>query len=107
MLLPCADHAQQPESDGAGVALGGGLSQARQDSVEENHDGLFGRAAGKSVSDGIAPELEAQLTDGRVRHELGEAHELEVERAKGVVGVSSRFRDEVSGQEGIVVRLSV
>lgn len=74
--------------------------------MEEDHDGLLWRAPGESVVDGIAPELHAQMTDGGVRHELGEAHELEIERAKGVVGVSSRWWYEVSDQEGIEVGLS-
>lgn len=106
MLLPRADHAQKPESDRARVALGLGVGEARQGLVEEDHDGLLWRAPGERVVDGIAPELHAQVADGRVRHELGEAHELEVERAKGVVGVSSRWRYEVPDQEGIEVGLS-
>lgn len=71
--------------------------------MEEDHDGLLGRFAGECVGNSISPELHAHEADRRVRDELGESHQLEVEGAQRIVGVLASLRQGVAYQVGVIV----
>lgn len=73
--------------------------------MQEDGDGLLGRAAGKGLVDGVAPELHAHQTYRGVRDGLGEAGELEVESSQSIVGILGGTGDELTDEIGIVVAL--
>lgn len=103
MLSPRLDQSRDPELDR--LLLRGPCSflQLVQSLVEKDAYRFARRTACKGVVDGLLPELEAQGANRRVRDELGEPDQLEVQRAQGGVGISNGPRDESTDEVRIIV----